>query len=175
MYSNIFLFNNIILLILMTEKWQKIAALNNEMGTRDTILIYRIQSLYLRNDKKSNCLESYPSSLYILYIYKYIWSKNNGCVKPFPPSLPILRSDCQTKISIFNVSTVIPNPRIQQYNVRRVNDKLKRRAFAVAFRRRSYVPCFITYYLGLPHESRYIIQLKKKERKRIENIYKRVI
>lgn len=116
--------------------------------------------------KKNNCLESYVSNLYVTYKYIHDHERDRR-TKLLPPSLPILGSNCQTKISVFNASTVIPNPRIQQYDVRRIDGEFKRCAFAVAFRCRSYAPCFATYYLSLPHKPRYIIQLKKNE-----NIYK---
>lgn len=81
-------------------------------------------------------------------------------------SLPVLRGDRQTKTAVLDAGTVVPNPRVQQYDVCRVDGELERFAHAVTFWCRCHGPRFLAYYLRLPHEPRYVIQLEEEKKKK---------
>lgn len=135
---------------MLDMKWYTVSSFSNQHSPKDT---------------KTNCLESHPSNFYyieetVVFHTKFIIDICSGMRKKIffsslyiKTCLPILRGDCQTKISIFDASTVIPDTCVQQHDIRYIDEEFKRFTFAIAFRRWSHGPRFATYYLSLPHES----------------------
>lgn len=73
----------------------------------------------------------------------------------------IFRGDGHTKSSIFNLSAVVPDSRVQKDDVTLVDKKFKWFTNVVTFRRRSNGPRFASLELSLPHQSWNVIQLEK--------------
>lgn len=64
---------------------------------------------------------------------------------------PVFRRYRQTEEPVIDTGRVVPDSRVEQYDVARIDRKIERAADVLAFRRRRHRPRFPTADLCLPH------------------------
>lgn len=75
------------------------------------------------------------------------------------PILAVLRLNGEWEFTLGNEGPMVPEPRIHQQSIARLDVEAEAAAFFVALRSGCQDPTFVTPQLGLPHQSGYVVDL----------------